>query len=192
MDIHTSGTGACIWLTGLSGSGKTTTALRLRDVIEAAGTVVTLLDGDLVRRDLFPNLGFSRADRDRNVLGVAWIAAEIVRHGGVAICSLISPYRAVREEARSRVGAEHFLEVFVDTPAAVCEARDVKGLYGQARDGKIDAMTGVDDPYERPSDPDITLDTVGRTVDQNVQEILRVLYERGLLHSIAAPDARDR
>ncbi len=182
----------CIWFTGLSGSGKTTTAQRLRDVAEAAGSVVTLLDGDLVRRDLFPQLGFSREDRDRNVLAVAWIAAQIVRHGGVAICSLISPYRAAREQARSLVGAEHFLEVFVDTPVGVCEARDVKGLYRQARGGEIGAMTGVDDPYEPPSDPEVTLDTVGRSVDQNVQEILRVLDERGLLRGVQAPGAGDR
>jgi sulfate adenylyltransferase len=180
--------GVCIWLTGLSGSGKTTTAMRLRDVIEQAGTAVTLLDGDVVRQELFPQLGFSRADRDRNVLGVAWVAAEIVRHGGVAICALISPYRATRERARSQVGAERFLEVFVDAPAQVCEARDVKGLYGRARGGEIDAMTGVDDPYERPSDPDVTLDSVGRSVDQNVGEILRVLHDRGLLRAIEAPD----
>lgn len=173
--------GVCIWLTGLSGAGKTTTAMRMRDVIEQAGTVVTLLDGDIVRRHLFPQLGFTRADRDRNVLGVAWVAAEIVRHGGVVICSLISPYRVAREQARSLVGAEHFLEVFADAPVEVCEARDVKGLYGRARGGEIDAMTGVDDPYEPPSDPDITLDTVGRSVDQNVREILRVLHERGSL-----------
>jgi sulfate adenylyltransferase len=180
--------GVCIWLTGLSGSGKTTTAMRMRDVIEHDGTVVTLLDGDIVRRRLFPQLGFTRADRDRNVLGVAWVAAEIVRHGGVVICSLISPYRMARDQARSLVGVEHFLEVFVDAPVEVCEARDVKGLYGRARRGEIDAMTGVGDPYEPPSDPDVTLDTVGRSVDQNVREILRVLHERGLLRAIVAPD----
>jgi sulfate adenylyltransferase len=180
--------GVCIWLTGLSGSGKTTTAMRMRDVIEHDGTIVTLLDGDIVRRHLFPQLGFSRADRDRNVLGVAWVAAEIVRHGGVVICSLISPYRMARDQARSLVGVEHFLEVFVDAPVEVCEARDVKGLYGRARGGEIDAMTGVGDPYEPPSDPDVTLDTVGRSLDQNVREILRVLHERGLLRVTVAPD----
>lgn len=184
--MRTAGGGVCIWLTGLSGSGKTTTAMRMRDVIEQAGTVVTLLDGDIVRRHLFPQLGFTRADRDRNVLGVAWVAAEIVRHGGVVICSLISPYRVAREQARSLVGVEHFLEVFVDAPVEVCEARDVKGLYGRARGGEIDAMTGVDDPYEPPSDPDVTLDTVGRSVDQNVREILQVLHERGLLPMVSA------
>jgi sulfate adenylyltransferase len=186
--IRAVGRGVCIWVTGLSGSGKTTTALRLREVIEQAGTVVTLLDGDIVRRHLFPQLGFTRADRDRNVLGVAWVAAEIVRHGGVVICSLISPYRVAREQARSLVGAAQFLEVFADAPVEVCEARDVKGLYGLARGGQINAMTGVDDPYEPPKNPDVTLDTVGRSVDQNVRELLRILHERGLLHGIVAPD----
>jgi sulfate adenylyltransferase len=182
--MRAAGGGVCIWLTGLSGSGKTTTATRMRDLIEQAGTVVTLLDGDIVRRHLFPQLGFTRADRDQNVLGVAWVAAQIVRHGGITICSLISPYRAAREQARTIVGADHFLEVFVDAPIEVCEARDVKGLYGRARGGQIEAMTGVADPYEPPEDPDVTLDSVGRSVDENVREVLRVLAERGLLAGI--------
>jgi sulfate adenylyltransferase len=181
------GGGVCIWLTGLSGSGKTTTAMRTRDVIEQTGRVVTLLDGDLVRRDLFPELGFTRADRDRNVMGVAWVASEIVRHGGVVICSLVSPYRAARQQARALVGPDRFLEVFVDTPVEVCQARDVKGLYRLAREGEIDAMTGIDDPYEAPPEPDVTLDTLGGSVDQNVRQILRVLQERGLLGDVVAP-----
>lgn len=172
--------GVCIWFTGLSGSGKTTTAQRLRDLLEQAGSPVTLLDGDVVREQLFPELGFTRADRDSNVLRVAWVAAEIVRHGGIVICSLISPYRASRAEARSRVGDRHFVEVFVDTPVEICEARDVKGLYGRARRGDVGAMTGVDDPYEPPANPDVTLATVGRSVDQNLRAILQVLDERGL------------
>jgi sulfate adenylyltransferase len=184
--------GVCVWLTGLSGSGKTTTAERLRDVIEGAGVVVTLLDGDIVRRHLFPALGFTRADRDRNALGVAWVAAEIVRHGGIVICSLISPYRVARAQARSIVGPEQFLEVFVNAPVEVCEARDVKGLYGRARGGRIAAMTGVDDPYEPPTAPDLTLDAVGRSVDENVREILRVLHERGFLIEITTPDGGRR
>ena len=186
--VSVAGRGICIWLTGLSGSGKTTTAMRMRDHVEQAGTVVTLLDGDVVREHLFPHLGFTRADRDRNVVGVAWVAGQIVRHGGVAICSLISPYRVAREQARSAIGREHFLEVYVDTPLEICLARDVKGLYRLAQGGEIKAMTGVSDPYETPTDPDVTIETVGRSVDQNVGEILRVLHERGFLRDIRASD----
>lgn len=150
--------------------------------------VVTLLDGDVVREHLFPHLGFTRADRDRNVVGVAWVAGQIVRHGGVVICSLISPYRAAREQARLLIGKEHFLEVYVDTPLDVCLARDVKGLYRLAQDGEIEAMTGVSDPYEPPTDPGVTLETVGRSVDQNVGDILQALHERGFLVGIRPPD----
>jgi sulfate adenylyltransferase len=172
----------------LSGSGKTTTARRIRDVIEASGRPVTVLDGDIIRQRLSPELGYTREDRDRNVLGVAWIAAEIVRHGGIVICSLISPYRSTRQQARATIGDDRFMEVFVDAPLDVCEARDVKGLYRRARGGDVDGMTGVDDPYEPPTDPDIRLDSVGRSVDQNVMEIMRVLRERGVLRDVSAGD----
>jgi sulfate adenylyltransferase len=172
----------------LSGSGKTTTARRIRDVIEASGRPVTVLDGDIIRQRLSPELGYTREDRDRNVLGVAWIAAEIVRHGGIVICSLISPYRSTRQQARATIGDDRFMEVFVDAPLDVCETRDVKGLYRRARGGDVDGMTGVDDPYEPPTDPDIRLDSVGRSVDQNVMEIMRVLRERGVLRDVSAGD----
>jgi adenylyl-sulfate kinase len=178
--------GACVWLTGLSGSGKTTTALRMRDVIEQAGGVVTVLDGDVIRQQFCPGLGFGKADRDRNVLAVAWIAAEIVRHQGIVICSLISPYRSTRDQARAIVGRDRYIEVFVDAPLEVCETRDVKGLYERARGGEIAAMTGIADPYEPPTNPAVRLDSVGRSVDQNVTEILGVLRERGVLRGAVA------
>jgi sulfate adenylyltransferase len=170
--------GLCIWLTGLSGSGKTTTAERTREVLERSGTVVTLLDGDVVRRRISPDLGFTRADRERNVLAVASMAAEIVRRGDVVICALISPYRALRAQARAIVG-DHFVEVFVDTPVDVCELRDVKGLYRRARQGEVPQMTGLDDPYEPPLQPDLVLRTVDTPVDDNVRLIVRVLKDRG-------------
>ncbi len=179
--------GVCVWLTGLSGSGKTTTATRLAEVLQAAGRTVTQLDGDIVRQQLFPERGFSRVDRQRNVVAVGWIAAEIVRHHGIAVCALISPYRADRDQARSLVGTDHFFEVFVDTPMDVCEARDVKGLYRQVRGGSVERMTGIDDPYEPPLHADLTVGTTETTVDQNVDEILAALQRRGLLGHVMVP-----
>jgi sulfate adenylyltransferase len=176
----TAAAGVCVWLTGLSGSGKTTIAAGIGEALAARGTAVTVLDGDDVRRRLFPGLGFDRADRDRNVVGVARLAGEIVARGGVAICALISPYRAARAQARSIVGPRHFVEVFVDAPIEVCESRDTKDLYRRARDGSLRGMTGVDDPYEPPTDPDLVLDTVAASVDENVAAVVRVLAARGL------------
>ena len=151
--------GVCIWFTGLSGSGKSTTAEILTSLLLERGRQVTLLDGDVVRTHLSKGLGFSREDRDTNILRIGFVAGEIARHGGTVICAAISPYRATRNEVRKMVG-ENFIEVFVDTPIEVCEQRDVKGLYARARRGQITGFTGVDDPYEEPVNPEITLDTV--------------------------------
>ena len=114
----------------------------------------------MVRTHLSKGLGFTREDRDTNILRIGFVAGEIARHGGTVICAAISPYRATRNEARKMVGEERFIEVFVDTPIEVCEQRDVKGLYARARRGQITGFTGVDDPYEAPVNPEITLDTV--------------------------------
>src|SRR5687767_706190 len=123
-------TGFCIWLTGLSGAGKSTTALALSQVFRSAGRAVTLLDGDELRCGLSRGLGFSEVDRHANVLCAAGAAKEILTSGGIAVCALISPYRYARADARHLIGPDHFIEVFVDTPLAVCEAREPKGLYG--------------------------------------------------------------
>ena len=152
--------GVCIWFTGLSGAGKSTTAEALTDLLMEHGRQVTVLDGDVVRTHLSKGLGFSREDRDTNILRIGFVASEIVRHGGVAVCAAVSPYSAARNEVRAMVGAEHFIEVFVDTPLAVCEERDSKGMYAMARRGEITGFTGIDDPYEAPENPEITLDTV--------------------------------
>lgn len=173
--------GVCVWFTGLSGAGKSTTAERLTVLLQEAGRQVTLLDGDVVRTHLSAGLGFSRADRDTNIRRIGFVAAEIVRHGGLVVCAAVSPYRATRNEVRAMVGAERFCEVFVDTPLAVCEARDVKGMYAQARRGAIRGFTGIDDPYEPPEDPALVLDTVGRGVDENARAILGWLCERGFV-----------
>jgi sulfate adenylyltransferase len=173
--------GACIWFTGLSGSGKSTTAEILTSLLLERGRQVTLLDGDVVRTHLSKGLGFSPEDRDTNILRIGFVAGEIARHGGTVICAAISPYRSTRNEARKMVGEERFIEVFVDTPIDVCEQRDVKGLYARARRGQITGFTGVDDPYEAPINPEITLDTVGFSAEDNAHKIIDYLEERGFI-----------
>ncbi|MFN0087919.1 MAG: adenylyl-sulfate kinase, partial [Blastocatellia bacterium] len=173
--------GVCIWFTGLSGAGKSTTAEILAGYIEERGRQVTLLDGDVVRTHLSKGLGFSQADRDTNIRRIGFVAAEIVRHGGVALCAAISPYRATRDEIRRMVGSDRFIEVFVDTPLPVCEARDVKGLYAQARRGEVKGVTGIDDPYESPLRPEIILDTVACSPEMNAGRLSALLCEMGFL-----------
>lgn len=173
--------GFCIWFTGLSGSGKSTTAEILTSLILERGRQVTVLDGDVVRTHLSKGLGFSREDRDTNILRIGFVAGEITRHGGAVICAAISPYRATRNEARKMVGENRFIEVFVDTPIEVCEARDVKGLYARARRGQITGFTGVDDPYEAPVNPEIRLDTVENDALTNARRIVAYLEEQGFI-----------
>jgi len=173
--------GVCIWFTGLSGSGKSTTAEILTSLLLERGRQVTLLDGDVVRTHLSKGLGFSPEDRDTNILRIGFVAGEIARHGGTVICAAISPYRATRNEVRKMVGDEHFIEVFVDTPIEVCEERDVKGLYARARRGQITGFTGVDDPYEEPVNPEITLNTVKSDAISNARKIADYLESRGFL-----------
>lgn len=172
--------GACIWFTGLSGAGKSTTAEILSTLLLENGRQVTVLDGDVIRTHLSKGLGFSKEDRDTNIRRIGYVASEIVRHGGLVICAAISPYRATREDVRNMVG-DGFIEVFVDTPLAVCEERDTKGLYAKARRGEIKGFTGIDDPYEAPNHPEIRLTTVDATPDDNAQEIITYLLEQGLL-----------
>jgi sulfate adenylyltransferase len=174
-------TGFCIWFTGLSGSGKSTTAEILTSLLLERGRQITLLDGDVVRTHLSKGLSFSREDRDVNILRIGYVAGEIARHGGSVITAAISPYISTRNEARKLVGGEKFVEVFVDTPIEVCEQRDVKGLYARARRGQITGFTGVDDPYEPPVDPEITLDTVNYSPFENAMKIIEFLEEKGFL-----------
>ncbi len=173
--------GVCIWFTGLSGAGKSTTAEVLTQLLLEFGRTLTVLDGDVVRTHLSKGLGFSKEDRDTNIRRIGWVAAEIVRHGGTAICAAISPYRAIRNEVRAMVGTEHFVEVYVDTPIEVCETRDYKGMYAKARRGEIKGFTGIDDPYEAPEHPEITLDTVSCTPEENARKIIEYLLKQGLL-----------
>ncbi|HEX8338554.1 MAG TPA: bifunctional sulfate adenylyltransferase/adenylylsulfate kinase, partial [Pyrinomonadaceae bacterium] len=173
--------GFCIWLTGLSGAGKSTTAEILTVKLLEHGRQVTVLDGDVVRTHLSKGLGFSKEDRDTNIRRIGFVAAEIARHGGGVICAAVSPYHATRNECRAMVGTGRFIEVFVDTPLEVCEARDTKGMYRQAREGKIKNFTGIDDPYEAPQAPEIRIDTVANTPEENAQSILSYLVEQGFL-----------
>jgi len=173
--------GMCLWFTGLSGSGKSTTAEILTALLLERGRQVTLLDGDVVRTHLSKGLGFSREDRDTNILRIGFVAGEIARQGGIVIAAAISPYRTTRNEVRKMVGEERFIEIFVDTPIEVCEERDVKGLYARARRGQIKGFTGVDDPYEVPVDPEITLDTVGFSPDENARKIVEFLEAHGFI-----------
>ena len=173
--------GVCVWLTGLSGSGKTSTAEALSALIRERGRPVSLFDGDVIRRHLSAGLGFSREDRDVNVRRVGFVASEIVRHGGIVVCALISPYAAARADVRRMVGEGQFVEVYVNTPLSVCENRDVKGMYAMARRGELKGFTGIDDPYEPPLNPEIELDTVNHTVQGNAERIIAHLQERGFL-----------
>ena len=175
--------GVCIWFTGLSGAGKTTTAEVLTELLMEGGRQVTVLDGDVVRTHLSKGLGFSKEDRDTNIRRIGFVAAEIVRHGGAVICAAVSPYRATRDTVRSMVGRDAFIEVFVDTPLEVCEQRDSKGMYARARRGEITGFTGIDDPYETPLDPEICLDTVAHTPEENARQILELLRGRGFVRT---------
>jgi sulfate adenylyltransferase len=172
--------GICIWFTGLSGSGKSSTAEVLVSLLMEYGKQITILDGDVIRTHLSKGLGFSKEDRDTNILRIGFVAGEIVRHGGVAICAAISPYRAARNEARKMVG-DNFVMVYMDTPIEVCEQRDSKGLYAKARRGEIKGFTGVDDPYEPPIKPEISLHTEDISIEDNAHRIIGYLKSQGYL-----------
>ena len=171
--------GVCVWFTGLSGSGKSTTAEELIRLLWAQGREVTVLDGDVVRTHLSRELGFSREDRDANVRRIGFVASEVVRHGGTVVTAAVSPYRSTRDDVRRMVGPDRFFEVFMDTPLAVCEARDVKGWYAKARSGEVAAFTGVDDPYEPPLHAEMTLRTEDTTPAANAALVLAYLEMRG-------------
>ena len=173
--------GFCVWFTGLSGAGKTTTADILTVKLLEYGRRVTALDGDVVRTHLSKGLGFSKEDRDTNIRRIAYVASEVTRHGGVAVCAAVSPYRATRNECRAMVGHERFVEVFVDTPLEVCERRDTKGMYALARAGKLRSFTGVDDAYEPPTGPEMRIETEIVTAEENAERIVEYLARRGLL-----------
>jgi sulfate adenylyltransferase len=175
--------GFCIWFTGLSGAGKSTTAEILALKLLEKGRQATVLDGDVVRTHLSKGLSFSKEDRDTNIRRIGFVASEVVRHGGAVICAAVSPYRATRNECRAMIGSDRFIEVFVDTPLDICEKRDTKGMYAMARAGRIQGFTGIDDPYEAPHQPEIALDTVLDSPEENADRIMAILVERGFIRN---------
>ena len=182
--------GLVIFLTGLSGSGKSTLARALRDALSERGDrTISLLDGDLVRTLLSAGLTFSRADRDLNIARIGFVATEVARHGGIAICAPIAPYAQARQEVRRAVQeVGDFLLIHVATPAEVCEARDRKGLYAKARAGLIDHFTGVSDPYEEPDDADLVIDTSMVTRQEALEAVLGLLSDGGWLPGDTGPE----
>ena len=177
--------GVCVWFTGLSGSGKSTTAEALIALLMEEGRRVTALDGDVVRTHLSKGLGFSKEDRDANILRIGFVASEVVRAGGVAVCAAVSPYAAARAAVRGMVesdaSGDNFVEVYVNTPLEVCEARDSKGMYAKARRGEITGFTGIDDPYEAPAAPELELETTNSSPEENARLIIGELRRRGFL-----------
>jgi bifunctional enzyme CysN/CysC len=166
---------ACVWLTGLSASGKSTIANLLEKRLFAAGRHTYLLDGDNIRHGLNRDLGFTEADRVENIRRIAEVAKLMVDAGLIAIVSFISPFRAERAYARSLFSPAEFHEIFVDTPLAECEQRDPKGLYAKARRGELINFTGIDSPYEAPESPELRLDAVNESAEQCVKRILDAL-----------------
>jgi adenylylsulfate kinase len=171
--------GVTVWFTGLSGAGKTTITQAIEQKLREHDYPVEILDGDIVRENLTKGLGFSKADRDENIRRIGFVANLLTRHGVIVLVSAISPYREIREEVKARIG--DFVEVFVNAPLAVCEDRDVKGLYKKARSGEIKTFTGISDPYEPPLNPEVECRTDLESLEESVAKVWQALEERGYL-----------
>ncbi|MEQ9354026.1 MAG: adenylyl-sulfate kinase [Coleofasciculus chthonoplastes F3-SA18-01] len=171
--------GVTIWFTGLSGAGKTTITQALAKTLQEKECKLEVLDGDIVRQNLTKGLGFSKEDRDENIRRIGFVSHLLTRNGVIVLVSAISPYRAIREEVRQKVG--DFLEVYVNAPLATCEKRDVKGLYKRARAGEILGFTGIDDPYEPPLNPEVECRTDQEELSESVAKVLQKLEELGYL-----------
>lgn len=174
--------GFTIWFTGLSGAGKSTLAEALARILQAQGTCVEVLDGDAVRTHLSKGLGFSREDRDTNIMRIAYVCSLLTRNGVVCISAAIAPYREARAWARQQIG--RFVEIYVKCPLEVCRTRDVKGLYRLVDEGKIQHFTGVDDPYEEPEQPELVIETDRHSLAASVETILAKLVELGYLELV--------
>ncbi len=173
-------TGFTLWFTGLSGSGKSTIAQLIGPEIERRGVLVDHLDGDVVRTNLSKGLGFSREDRDTNILRIGFVAKLLTRHGACVICAAISPYRETRDMVREMID-DRFVEIYVATSLEECERRDLKGLYAKARSGEIKEFTGISDPYEPPFNPEITVHTEGRSPEESADFVITELERLGFL-----------
>ncbi|MBD3883472.1 adenylyl-sulfate kinase [Phormidium tenue FACHB-886] len=171
--------GVTVWFTGLSGAGKTTIRMEVEQILRTQGYKVEVLDGDIVRQNLTKGLGFSKADRDENIRRIGFVSHLLTRNGVIVLVSAISPYREIRDEARSRIG--EFVEVYVNAPLDVCEQRDVKGLYKKARAGEIKQFTGIDDPYEPPLSPEVECKTDQETLKESTAKVIAKLEEMGYL-----------
>jgi adenylyl-sulfate kinase len=177
--------GFTVWFTGLPSAGKSTLAELLAVKLQERGHGVEVLDGDVVRRHLCKGLGFSKEDRDENIRRIGFVCGLLTRHGAAAIAAAISPYRVTRDEVRSSVG--NFVEVYVKASVETCIQRDVKGLYKRALAGEIKGFTGVDDPYEPPLKPELTIETEKESPQQSVAQILRGLEDLGYVQPLAEP-----
>ncbi|HZB85670.1 MAG TPA: adenylyl-sulfate kinase [Gaiellaceae bacterium] len=176
------GGGFTLWFTGLSGSGKTTIAHLVGPALEERGSIVEYLDGDTVRTHLSKGLGFSKEDRDTNIERIGWVASRLTRHGAAVICAAISPYEETRRTARALVEQfGPFVEVYVKASVDECARRDVNGLYAKAFAGEIKGFTGVDDPYEAPSDPQVVVDTEEQSPEESARIVVERLEELGVV-----------
>ncbi|SKB14675.1 Adenylyl-sulfate kinase [Planktothrix sp. PCC 11201] len=171
--------GVTVWFTGLSGAGKTTISQAVAQIFQEKGCNLEILDGDIVRENLTKGLGFSKPDRDENIRRIGFVAHLLTRNGVIVLVSAISPYREIREEVREKIG--DFVEVYVNAPLTVCEGRDVKGLYKRARAGEIKGFTGIDDPYEAPTNPDVECNTDHEDLSESVAKVLKKLADLGYI-----------
>ncbi|MDJ0616371.1 MAG: adenylyl-sulfate kinase [Calothrix sp. MO_192.B10] len=170
--------GMTVWFTGLSGAGKTTICRAVEQSLRSQGYRVEVLDGDIVRENLTKGLGFSKADRDENIRRIGFVAHLLTRNGVIVLVSAISPYREIRNEVRHKIG--NFIEVYVNAPLKVCEERDVKGLYKRARAGEIKNFTGIDDPYEPPTQPEVECRTDKENLQESVDQVLSTIQKHSL------------
>ena len=175
--------GCVIWFTGLSGSGKSTLALEVESKLHQRGHLTYVLDGDNIRHGLNKNLGFSPEDREENIRRIGEVAKLFADAGVIAMTAFISPYRTDRDNARDLLDEGRFVEVFVDCPLEVCEARDTKGLYQKARAGEIKEFTGISAPYEEPSQPELTVNTDDQNLEECTEQVIALLTSKGLIPS---------
>ena len=171
--------GAAVWFTGFSGAGKTTIAEALTEELNNQGYKLEVLDGDEIRENLTKDLGFSKEDRDTNIRRIGFVAKLLARNGVIVLIPVISPYRAIRDEMRANIN--NFVEVFVNAPLSVCEERDVKGLYKKVRAGEIKQFTGIDDPYEPPTNPEVECRTDLEELSESVAKIMNKLKDSGYI-----------